>query len=173
VISAAENSNKFQITRFWKEKSVEDVVTLGPMAQATLVWLMCSKEDTFDKDFGKLRMKTFMFMYLQHSTQHTQKVPWYHTIQSKGLTIEWCKFWCHARKNVNSSPWNFHLHNTITILHENLKALIRCWVMSYNLFINGLLINTSYHFGLSFAQWFYNLLLLGWKFHNHSLHGWK
>jgi hypothetical protein len=29
VISAAENSNKFQKTRFWKEKSVEDVVTIG------------------------------------------------------------------------------------------------------------------------------------------------
>jgi hypothetical protein len=29
VISAAENSNKFQKTRFWKEKSVEAVVTLG------------------------------------------------------------------------------------------------------------------------------------------------
>jgi len=28
------NSKK---TRFWKEKIVEDVVTLGPMAQATLV----------------------------------------------------------------------------------------------------------------------------------------
>jgi len=26
VISAAENSNKFQKTRFWKEKSVEGVV---------------------------------------------------------------------------------------------------------------------------------------------------
>ncbi len=37
IISAAENSNKFQKTRFWKEKSVEDVVTLGPMAEATLV----------------------------------------------------------------------------------------------------------------------------------------
>jgi hypothetical protein len=38
VISATENSkNKFQKTRFWKEKSVEDVVTLGPTAQATLV----------------------------------------------------------------------------------------------------------------------------------------
>jgi len=36
VISAAENSNKFPKTRFWKEKSVEDVVTLGPTAQATL-----------------------------------------------------------------------------------------------------------------------------------------
>jgi hypothetical protein len=29
VISAAENSNKFQKTRFWKEKSVENVITLA------------------------------------------------------------------------------------------------------------------------------------------------
>jgi hypothetical protein len=28
---------KFQKTRFWKEKSLEDVVTLGPMEHATLV----------------------------------------------------------------------------------------------------------------------------------------
>jgi hypothetical protein len=35
VISAAENSNKLPKTKFWKEKSVEDVVlTLGPTAQA-------------------------------------------------------------------------------------------------------------------------------------------
>jgi len=39
VISAAENSNKFQKTRFWKEKSVEDVVALGRTEQATLVRL--------------------------------------------------------------------------------------------------------------------------------------
>jgi hypothetical protein len=33
VISATENSNKIpKKTRFWKEKSFEDVVTLGPMA---------------------------------------------------------------------------------------------------------------------------------------------
>jgi hypothetical protein len=37
VISVAENSKKFQKTRFWNKKSVEDVVTLGPTAQATLV----------------------------------------------------------------------------------------------------------------------------------------
>jgi hypothetical protein len=37
VISAAKNSNKFQKKRFWKEKSVEDMATLGPMAQATLI----------------------------------------------------------------------------------------------------------------------------------------
>jgi hypothetical protein len=40
VISATENSNKLQKTGFWKEKSVEDVVTLGPTAQATLVILI-------------------------------------------------------------------------------------------------------------------------------------
>jgi hypothetical protein len=39
VIYAIENSNKFQKTRFWKEKSVEDIITLGPMAQATLVYI--------------------------------------------------------------------------------------------------------------------------------------
>jgi hypothetical protein len=32
VISTIENSNKFQKTMFWKEKSVEGRVTLGPMA---------------------------------------------------------------------------------------------------------------------------------------------
>ncbi len=37
IISATENSNEFQKTRFWKEISVEDVVTLGPAAHATLV----------------------------------------------------------------------------------------------------------------------------------------
>jgi hypothetical protein len=37
MISCTENSNKFQKTRFWKEKSVEDVVTIGAMAQATLI----------------------------------------------------------------------------------------------------------------------------------------
>jgi hypothetical protein len=37
MISAAENSNKFQKVRFWKENSIEDMVTLGPTTQATLV----------------------------------------------------------------------------------------------------------------------------------------
>jgi hypothetical protein len=38
AISATENSNKFQRKpRFWKEKSVEGVVTLGPMAPILLI----------------------------------------------------------------------------------------------------------------------------------------
>jgi hypothetical protein len=42
VISAIENSNKFPKTRFWKGKSVEDMVTLGPRADRchTLVYSM-------------------------------------------------------------------------------------------------------------------------------------
>jgi hypothetical protein len=39
VISPAENSNKFQKTMFWKEKSVENGGKLGPRSQATLVYL--------------------------------------------------------------------------------------------------------------------------------------
>jgi hypothetical protein len=41
MISIVENSNKFQNTRFWKEKSVEGMVTLGPMAHVTLVVMDC------------------------------------------------------------------------------------------------------------------------------------
>ncbi len=36
MIYASKNSSTFQITNFWKEISVEDVVTLGPTAHATL-----------------------------------------------------------------------------------------------------------------------------------------
>jgi hypothetical protein len=35
-----QNSNKFQKNRFGKGKLVEDVITLGPMAQATLVFII-------------------------------------------------------------------------------------------------------------------------------------
>jgi hypothetical protein len=41
IFSVVENSNKFQNTKLWKEKSVEDMVTLGPMAHATLVVMDC------------------------------------------------------------------------------------------------------------------------------------
>jgi hypothetical protein len=41
VISAAGNSNELpQKNQFWKEKSLEDVITLGPTAQATLVFFV-------------------------------------------------------------------------------------------------------------------------------------
>jgi hypothetical protein len=37
VNSALGNSNTFQKTKFWKEKTIENVVTLGPTMHATLV----------------------------------------------------------------------------------------------------------------------------------------
>jgi hypothetical protein len=40
VIFAVENLNNFQNTKFWKEKLVEDVVTLGPMAHATPIYMV-------------------------------------------------------------------------------------------------------------------------------------
>ncbi len=47
-ISATENSNNvFLKTRFWNEKSVEDVVTLGPTAQASLVLIITPCLHTF------------------------------------------------------------------------------------------------------------------------------
>jgi hypothetical protein len=45
VTSTTESSNKFLKTRFWKEKLVRDMVTLGPMAQATLVILMTQRDN--------------------------------------------------------------------------------------------------------------------------------
>jgi hypothetical protein len=40
MIFATKNSNKFFKIRFWKEKSVENGFTLGPMAHATLVYMI-------------------------------------------------------------------------------------------------------------------------------------
>ncbi len=45
MTSTTEISNKILKTKFWKEKSVENMVTLGPMAQATLVILMIQKDN--------------------------------------------------------------------------------------------------------------------------------
>ncbi len=56
MIYGAKNANKFQKTRFWKEKSVEDVVTLGPMAHATLVFII-KKYTKFQTAFKPLFVK--------------------------------------------------------------------------------------------------------------------
>jgi hypothetical protein len=51
VISATENSNKFQKTRFWKEKSVEHMVTLESLPfnsiMISLSYLAVQKIDTY------------------------------------------------------------------------------------------------------------------------------
>jgi hypothetical protein len=55
MISAAENSNKFQKTRFWKEKSVENVVTLEglPINSSMIsfhIWLFKKLIQTFQNN---------------------------------------------------------------------------------------------------------------------------
>ncbi len=45
VISFTENSNKFPKTRFWKEKSLENVVTLEGLAFNS--YLVVQKIDTY------------------------------------------------------------------------------------------------------------------------------
>jgi hypothetical protein len=67
VISAAENSNKFQKTRFFGEKSVEDVVTLGPTAQATLAKTKKRKHPT--------KLATKLEFIPKLATQHLQQEP--------------------------------------------------------------------------------------------------
>jgi hypothetical protein len=72
VISAAENSNKFQKTRFlWKEKSVDVVVTLGQTAApATLVSVM-QHHSTMPSRHVKRHHKIFTFEFQQLSTMGT------------------------------------------------------------------------------------------------------
>ncbi len=55
MISAAKNSNKLE------EKSVEDMVTLGPTAQATLV--RCDKNILhYNSSWVQLLMSTFQYI---------------------------------------------------------------------------------------------------------------
>jgi hypothetical protein len=61
VISAAENSNKFQRTKFWKEKSVEGMVTLeGLQFNSSMIsfhiWL-------FKKSIHTLQNKVHMLSF--------------------------------------------------------------------------------------------------------------
>ncbi len=61
MISIAENSNKFQKTRFWKEKSVEDLLRLGPRAQATLIDMKTSKNK------NDSQVTSYIFMNISHT----------------------------------------------------------------------------------------------------------
>jgi hypothetical protein len=60
VISIAENSNKFQKTRFWKEKSVEDLLTLGARAQAIVDMKTSKKKNDF-------QVTSYIFMNVSHT----------------------------------------------------------------------------------------------------------
>jgi len=79
VISAAENSNKFQKIRFWKEKSIENVVPLGPTAQATLVNERSSHSLIFPPTFHSLMASS------QFKPPKTVKIA---NVEGKGLFWE-------------------------------------------------------------------------------------
>ncbi len=80
VISTTENLNKFQKTRFWKEKSVEDVVTLGPMALAILVY---TKEKNWLVLYGHVKVLKTPCMKSQASFM----CPWWPLWFFRKLTV--------------------------------------------------------------------------------------
>ncbi len=99
VVSATENSNIFQKIRFWKEKSVEDVVTLGPAAQPTLVKTKKRKHPT------KLATKFEFIPKL--APQHLQQEPTSYFLKPLKSLLILAHF--HVVKN-------FHKHGS-SILH--------------------------------------------------------
>jgi len=82
VISAAENSNKFQKTRFWKEKSVENVITIGPTAQATLVNMKQPKASSIDCPSRHIMYNPdTVSIWIMQTSQHSsmiKKIPLIH-----------------------------------------------------------------------------------------------
>jgi hypothetical protein len=75
VISAAENSNKFQKTRFWKEKSVEKVVTLEglPFTSSMIsfhIWLFKKSIHTFAKQCSHVGFPYFVMGLSQWHRPH-------------------------------------------------------------------------------------------------------
>jgi hypothetical protein len=63
MIFAAENSNKFQTSKlFWKEKSVEDMISLMPMAQVTLVLAIITPNAKLM--LGEVRFFSFFSFFL-------------------------------------------------------------------------------------------------------------
>ncbi len=68
--------------------------------------------------------------------------------------------------------WRFHNYSCALTTYMSSPTI---FPSNFDLhFISDLLVSTQCtHHGLSFAQWFCIPWLLGWKFHNHSLHGWK
>jgi hypothetical protein len=93
MISAAENSNKFQKTKFWKEKSVENMLTLGPMAHATLVYLWRKEGSLFcfvvmkSTEPGGFRSCSWCLWKALHEEGCMGLVPWSLDLQCKSSWI--------------------------------------------------------------------------------------
>jgi hypothetical protein len=97
---------------------------------------------------------------------------WIEEIAPKKKFSKIAKF-CH---NMNShGAWIIYLFYILNIL--KFRWMLACHELqpiTFNpCFISDLLVSTRYHPGLSLAQWLGNPSVIGWTFHNHSLHGWK
>jgi hypothetical protein len=62
VISSTENSNKFQNTKFWKEKSVEDMVTLeGLSFNSSMISYLAVQKFLINTLQNNVHMLSFLF----------------------------------------------------------------------------------------------------------------
>jgi len=77
VVSASENSNKFQKIRFWKEKSVENVVTLEglPFSLSMIsfhIWLFKKSIHTLQNNVHMLSLPILLWVHTwANNTDHT------------------------------------------------------------------------------------------------------
>jgi hypothetical protein len=80
VISAAKNSNKFRKTRFWKEKSVENVVTLEglPFDSSMIsfhIWLFKKSIDALQNNVHMLSFPILSWVHTWvNGTGHTSLI---------------------------------------------------------------------------------------------------
>jgi len=62
MISTAENSNKFPKTRFWKEKSVEGVVIVGPTVHVTQVIMVNTMHQPKETSLKKNKKNKYIYI---------------------------------------------------------------------------------------------------------------
>ncbi len=71
MISAAEKFKQTpKKTKFWKEKSVEDVITLGPMARAILVLTKGTTQNGESKEGGHILINFLFKIPLNQNTNN-------------------------------------------------------------------------------------------------------
>ncbi len=87
MISVAENSNKFQKTRFWNKNSVEDVVALGPTAQATLVNIKFSNCINYSRNATGFRLVPQHYSMSLNQCQKHASSPLFIFFQPSNLLI--------------------------------------------------------------------------------------
>ncbi len=119
-----ENSNKFQKTRSWKEKLVENMVTLGPMAQATLfiyesrlfVCFVCRYEIHW------IRMLQIAFLVSLESSLGA----WFHSVWT--CSVEVLEYWMISSLRIKlHRSWKFQRNWNVPLV-----LLERSWWAAFN-----------------------------------------